>query len=162
MSNVATATASPKREVRADYVTAKLRKALDLMVWDGKPYNEAAILTDISVHTMRNALARPPVLQYLKQQRQMLLASARQRNIPRLAEIRDAADNMPAVQAIRLLEEMGEERSVVGPGVGSANTPGVTINIVSGLRQHVADTSSAILPAIEHDATIPTQSPPER
>ena len=50
------------------------------------------------------------------------------RNIHRLAEIREAAPNMPAVNAIRLLSDMDERQ--VG-GSGSTPSAGVTIRVVT-------------------------------
>jgi hypothetical protein len=60
----------------------------------------------------------------------MLLASDGARNIHRLREIREAAPNMPAVQAIdRLIELDAGERSRASQ-LAQAH-PGVTINVVS-------------------------------
>lgn len=80
----------------------------------------------------------------------MLREGALPRNITRLIEIRDAADNMPAVQAIKLLEEMDQvERSSPG-GVGQSLVPGVTINIVSELPRV----------SIHADEGLPVSNPP--
>jgi hypothetical protein len=101
-------------------VRGKLRQALDLMIEEGITWQEAAKRLDYSVQSMRESFGRSHVLQYIKQRKQMHREAICMANHLRLAQIRDAADNMPAVQAIKLLEEMGEERSF-GHGSSSAN-----------------------------------------
>jgi hypothetical protein len=113
----------PKRlEIRG-----KLRRALDAMVWDGLEYPDAARTHNFHVRSMRQALGRPHVQAYLRTERQVLRESLSPRNIHRLREIRDAADNMPAIQAIRTLEQLGDEQSAAGSG--ASHSPGVTIVI---------------------------------
>jgi hypothetical protein len=48
-------------------------------------------------------------------------------SIHRLCEIRDAANNMPAVNAIRALEQIGDEQRIAA----DSTTPGICINIIS-------------------------------
>lgn len=89
----------------------KLKTALDLMVWEGKLFNEAAATAGFNVHAMRKALERPHVRQYLREQKQVFRDSASAKNYHRAVEIRDQDENRTAaVQAIKLLE--GEEASV--------------------------------------------------
>ena len=111
-------------------VHRKLRTALDAMVWQGLPYVEAARTAGMTAYAMRRALERGHVLAYVKAQRVVLRASLSAKNDLRLAEIRDAANNMPAVQAIRALEELdvAEQAARVS---GNASIPGVVIRIVS-------------------------------
>lgn len=78
---------------------------------------------------MRLALEKPPVLAALKREKQVLRESVSARNILRLAEIRDAADNMPAIQAIRTLEQMGDDQP--GAASGASASPGITIRIIN-------------------------------
>jgi len=122
------ALAKPTKSDPKQSISRKIREALDVMVWQGKHYDEAARSTDLPVRSMRRALSRPEVLSYLKREREVLRASMSGRNIHRLAEIRDAANNMPAVQAIRALEEMGADTQ---SGSTVRLSPGITINIVS-------------------------------
>jgi hypothetical protein len=114
-------------------IGGRLKQALDLMVWgDGErrylPDNEAAAIAGLNVVSISNALHKPHVLAYYKQQREVLRSRESAANIHRLCEIRDAADNMPAVNAIRVLESLDEEglmrRSSDLP------TPGISIRIV--------------------------------
>jgi hypothetical protein len=71
---------------------------------------------------------RPPRGGKRRAERSLVLrTSERARNIHRLAEIRDAANNMPAVQAIKALEEMRD------PAAGAKHqpTPGLVIHVVA-------------------------------
>jgi hypothetical protein len=113
-------------------IGGRLKQALDLMVWgDGErrylPDNEAAAIAGLNVISIRNALTKPHVLAYYREQREVLRARESPANIHRLCEIRDAANNLPAVNAIRALEQLGDEQ----PTKPNAPSPGVSIRIVN-------------------------------
>jgi hypothetical protein len=117
----------------AKRIGGRLKQALDLMVWgDGErrylPDNEAAAKAGLNVLTIRLALQRPHVLAYYREQREVLRARESPANIHRLCEIRDAADNMPAVNAIRALEQIGGDEQTNRPNTPS---PGISIRIVN-------------------------------
>jgi hypothetical protein len=101
------------------------------MVDEGKRIDLAAQEVGMTTSAVRKAFERPHVLEYVRKRRQMLLASVNARNIQRLAEIRDAADNMPAVNSVLALERMAGDASSTG-GTGVSHSPGVTIVINSG------------------------------
>jgi hypothetical protein len=118
--------------IPAKRIGGRLKLALDLMIWgDGErrylPDNEAAARAGLNVLSVRSALQRPHVLAYYKQQREVLRARESPANIHRLCEIRDAADNMPAVNAIRALEQIGDEQT----NRPNVPTPGISIRIVN-------------------------------
>jgi hypothetical protein len=141
-----TALANPDKPKRLE-VRGKLRQSLDAMVWEGMTYLEAAKSYGFSSSSMRKALSRPHVLAYLRAEREVLRASASPRNIHRLIAIRDAADNMPAVNAIKALEQIGDD-----PASSSAaqhRAPGVVIVIQNGAPQHTNVGVSVDLPAID-------------
>jgi hypothetical protein len=135
MSNTALETprkpAEPLRRSPAARVQGKLAVALALMVDEGCPMSEAAQQAGMTTHAVREAFAKPHVLEYVRKRRQMLLASVNTRNIQRLAEIRDAADNMPAVNSVLALERMAGDATST-PGGSLSHSPGVTIVINSG------------------------------
>jgi hypothetical protein len=108
-------------------VTGKLKGAIDRMVWNGSPRDQAALEAGMSNHGLRDALKKPHVKTYYTEQLEVLRTSERARNIHRLAEIRDAANNMPAVQAIKALEEMHD------PAAGAKHLPtaGLVIHVVA-------------------------------
>jgi hypothetical protein len=108
-------------------ITPRVKRAIDAIVHDAKSWNEAAAETGLSMRTMRLAFERPHVMSYYRQQCQVLRASTTAHSIHRLREIGDAADNMPAVNAIRALEQLGDEQ-ITKPNVA---TPGISIRIVN-------------------------------
>jgi hypothetical protein len=121
-----------RNTIPAKRIGGRLKQALDLMIWgDGErrylPDNEAAAKAGLNVLSIRLALQRPHVLAYYKQQREVLRARESPANIHRLVEIRDFAPNLPAIHAIRLLEQIGDEQT----NKPNLPTPGVTIRIVS-------------------------------
>ena len=120
-------------------IGGRLKQALDLMVWgDGErryfPDNEAAAIAGLNVLSIRNALHKPHVQSYYRTQCQVLRVRESPANIHRLCEIRDAVDNMPAVNAIKTLEGLDEDlirRNTDTP------TPGIVLRIVNVAPQPV-------------------------
>jgi hypothetical protein len=110
-------------------VTGRLRKAVDLMVWQAARRADAALAAGMTDHSLRAAFRRPHVMAYFNRELEVLRAGERPRNIARLCEIRDAADNMPAVNAIKVLEQLDAE-AISRPSANSP-TPGVVINVIS-------------------------------
>jgi hypothetical protein len=138
-----------KTVLPAKRIGGRLKQALDLMVWgDGVrrylPDNEAAAIAGLNVISIRNALHKPHVLAYYKQQREVLRARESPANIHRLCEIRDAADNMPAVNAIRALENLDEQ----GLTRHSTDlpTPGICIRIVHQQIPQPVDVTPQVKP----------------
>lgn len=103
------AAAKPEEPVR---ITAKIRAAIDAMVWHALPRKDAAAKAGISEHGLYKALRKPPVRALYLSELEVLRTSERARNIHRLIAIRDKADNMPAVQAIDRLERLEEQGSI--------------------------------------------------
>ena len=128
MPSTDTAIDSIARPDRIDRLTPKVRKAIQLMVWEGKHLDQAATEVGLTTRAMRLAVEKPVVLAALKREKQVLRESVSARNIHRLREIRDAADNMPAIQAIRALEQLGEETHAAS---GLTHSPGITIRIIN-------------------------------
>jgi hypothetical protein len=120
-----------KTVLPAKRIGGRLKQALDLMVWgDGErrylPDNEAAAIAGLNVLSIRNALHRPHVQAYYRTQCEVLRAREGAANIHRLCEIRDAENNMPAVNAIKALELIGDEQTIRP----NTPTPGISIRIV--------------------------------
>ena len=112
-------------------IGGRLKQALDLMVWgDGErrylPDNEAAAIAGLNVLSIRNALHKPHVQAYYRTQCLVLRSRESAANIHRLCEIRDAENNMPAVNAIKALEMIGDEQT----NRPNTPTPGISIRIV--------------------------------
>jgi hypothetical protein len=102
----------------------KLKAALDMMVWEGKPWNEAAQVVNFDVSSMRKALERAHVRAYLNQQKEVFRASISSQNTFRLAQIRDQDENkLAALGAIRQLDNRPEEEA----RAAAAKSPGIVI-----------------------------------
>jgi hypothetical protein len=118
------------------------------MVWQGVPRDIAAAQCGMKAKSLCDAFRLPSVKAYYMAQLEVLRSSERARNIHRLAEIRDAADNMPAVQAIKTLEQLDDVAAAQSAGL--QRVPGLQIVITQ---------ATPALPAqpqvIEHDAQAP-------
>ena len=111
---------TPDRPKRTKRVGKKLFHAIELIVFEGKELGEAATEAGLTTYTLRQAFARPQVLAHLRERREVLRAAASGKNILRLCQIRDAENNMPAVNAIKALEQIGDETAPTthaGPGI---------------------------------------------
>jgi hypothetical protein len=108
-------------------VAGRLKAALDAMVWECMTDNAAACKVGITVAAIRLALQRGHVRAYYRAQLQVLRERESSRNVHRLCEIRDAANNMPAVQAIKALEQLAEEPS---RNTNAPPVPGLVVQVV--------------------------------
>jgi len=129
-------------------ISKRLKQAIDAIVHDAKSWNEAASDYGFNTRTIRLAFAKPHVQAYYRAQCQVLRASTSARNIHRLCEIRDAENNMPAVNAIKALELISDEQTTNK----QTTSPGVTIRIVNVAatpQQHEQTNITANVDAIE-------------
>jgi hypothetical protein len=126
-------------------VTGKLKRAIDFMVWEGSKtdYASAAKHAGMTAFSVRSALEKPHVKAYYMAQVDVLRTSERARNIHRLVEIRDSADNMPAVNAIKEINRVDETQSGVSV---QQRAPGVVIQIIN---QGGSSGISVDLPAVD-------------
>ena len=129
-------------------ITKRVRDAVDAMVERGLDLQGAAREANLSTRAMRLALEKAHVKAYYQAQCDVLRGSTAARNIHRLCEIRDAEDNMPAVNAIKAL--MGVELEQTNNKQTNAS-PGVTIRIVNIATPTQHDIAKS-LPIIELDA----------
>jgi hypothetical protein len=134
-------------------VTGRLKRALDLMAWQCKTDSQAAVEANIDVLSIRRALHLPHVRAYYKAQRDVLLERESAADIHRLIAIRDKAENMPAVNAIKLMHEMRSGESAAR-STGSLSLPGLTIQIINtgaATDVNASLTRSDAKPLIEHE-----------
>jgi hypothetical protein len=110
-------------------VSGRLKVAMDAMLFEGSRRADAAKAAGMTDHSLREAFKKPHVKAYYNVGLQVLRDSERAKNIRRLAEIRDAADNMPAVQAVKALEQLADDDAKHPSGMHSA--PGITIRIIN-------------------------------
>jgi hypothetical protein len=109
-----------------DGLTSKVKAAIDRMVFDALPWDEAADRVGLTRRSMRRALEKPAVVRTLREQKRAFREAASAGNVARLIDIRDKSKNaMAQVAAIKQLEaeDTQEGRSAI------ARTPGVVIVI---------------------------------
>jgi hypothetical protein len=109
-------------------LTTAVRIAIDALVLDRCTRAQACKRAGFSERALYLALAKPEVAQYWNASLQVLRAGEKATNIHRLCEIRDAADNMPAVNAIKALEMLDAE--AIARPVGQPS-PGIVIRFVT-------------------------------
>ena len=110
-------------------VTGRLKRALDMMIWDGIRDNDAAVANRITVTALRIALNRPHVRSYYRGQLQVLREREGSLNIHALVEVRDQKTNhMARVQAIKVLEQLNDDPQATA---SRSTSPGFVI-IVAG------------------------------
>jgi len=118
--NLPSTTTTSIKPDRKKPLSNQLKAALDSMVEEGLMWDQAAVKAGMHVRSMRLALKRPHVIAYLKQARQVFLASVGAGNIRRLAELRNQDENRnAAVAAARTIEGLIETT------VGSPNSIGI-------------------------------------
>lgn len=130
--------------------TGRTKQALDLMVHEGLTDNEAAVKVGITITAIRIAIQKRGVRAYLSDQREVARAHACARNIHRAVQIRDAANNKPALDAIHFLEQTPESHQAGATSVQRA--PGVTVIVVSQAPVREISTTYTDVRAVESRA----------
>lgn len=126
-------------------VTGKLKTAIDLMVWQGLRHTEAAAKAGLAAVSIRAALRKPHVLQYLRAENAALRASVQSRDLHRLDDIADNSKNdMARVTAIKTIERIADlaEQESGRPGAAS---PGVVIQIINAPEQKIISRPETII-----------------
>lgn len=115
-----------QRKPQAPRVSAKVKTALKAIVWDGQELAEAAATADLTTQALRQALARPHVIQEWKKERDVFIAYARAGNPHDLLDIRRNSKNDNArVAAAKVIEAITDDRiNGTAPAV-----PGIVIVI---------------------------------
>jgi hypothetical protein len=128
-NNVAFAdrTALARNKIPKLRITPRVKRAIDAMVVNKTRWDEAAIEAGLTTRAMRLALEKPHVMAYLRKQLDVSRGARQVANFHRLCEIADRNDTMPAVQALRALEQLGDEQI----NTKQTTSPGITIRIVN-------------------------------
>jgi hypothetical protein len=109
-------------------LTTAVKTAIDAMIFGRCSRAEACKTAGFTERALYLALEKAEVAQYWNRQLLVLRAGERAANIHRLCEIRDAADNMPAVNAVKTLEQLDAE-AVARPV--SQVSPGIVIRVLN-------------------------------
>jgi hypothetical protein len=116
-----------------------MKAALDVMVWEGLPDNQAAVKTGLTISAIRIALKQPHGRAYYREQLQVLRERESAANIHAMIRVRDQDDNkMASLNAAIALDRSSEAET---HGARAMSLPGLQIVIVQGgsaapARQH--------------------------
>ena len=108
-------------------ITTRVKRAVEHIVETGAAYNEAAAHVGMSTYRLRLALDKPHVIAFMRSRLHVSRELRSPKNFHRLCEIADAENNMPAVNAIKALEQLSDEQT----NTKQTTSPGVTIRIVN-------------------------------
>ena len=108
-------------------ITRRVKRAIELIVHEAMPFDQAAREVDFSLRALRLAMNKPHVMQYYKTECEVFRDCRRARNYQRLAAIADDQNNMPAVNAIKAMMGLELEQT----NTKQTTSPGVTIRIVN-------------------------------
>jgi hypothetical protein len=111
-------------------LTRAIRTAIDSIIFDRRNRADACEKAGITQRALYLALEKMEVAAYWQRQTDVLRTGERARNIHRLVEIRDAANNMPAVNSIKTMMQI-EDDSRTAHTYGGQVVPGMTINIIT-------------------------------
>lgn len=123
-----------KKEIK---LTPRIKKAIELMVYEGWKRPEAAELVDLSDHAVRAALTKPHVLAYLNQCQDVLRTSLRPRALHTMGELLDAKTDTIKFKAAEYLDGMNRGGHTMGAQQINVNvqnnvsveTPGYVIKL---------------------------------
>jgi hypothetical protein len=111
-------------------VTGRLKRAIDLMVWEGLTRKEAAERAGMREHSLYVAFRKSHVKAHYLTECEVLRVSGRARRILRLEQLAEQDDNRnAAVAAIKAAEQLGETEEAQARRV---TAPGLVIVIGSG------------------------------
>lgn len=118
--------APKQQQQRPLAISAKVKTALDAMVWQGLKRGEAAQIAGLKEHSLYVALSRPHNKTYYLSQLEVLRTSERARNIHALADVRDGSNQMARVQAVKALEQLSDDPQANAQRI---QTPGLVVVI---------------------------------
>lgn len=142
---------APKR------ITGRLKRAIDLMVWEGLTDSEAAVhdTVKMNVLSIRWALNKRHVRDYLISQRDVLLTREGPRNVHAMIAVRNQTSNqMARVAAVKALEQLEETAGPTGSRGVHTQQPGFIVQVVvQGAQAAVSAQERQIeaKPLIEHE-----------
>lgn len=130
-------------------VGGRLKRALDIMVFEGTTDNEAAVQTGMTVTAIRLALKRPHVRSYYHAQLDVLRTRESARNLHALIDVRDQKQNHNArVAAVKAMENVEQQQA---HGSRAQQLPGFVIVVQNNTTHmpHMRETEAK--PLIEQE-----------
>jgi hypothetical protein len=129
-------------------VTGKLKRALDAIIWEGKARAEAARNAGLADRSLRAALTKTHVRQYLAAAAKAIRNGEVVANLRTLIEVRDKSQNdMARIAAVKELRQIDEAEAKNGtPGDTVPMQPGLVIQIIGGAapQRHDGDRPAVI------------------
>lgn len=124
-------------------VGKKVQTALKAIVWEGQDIATAAKTARLTGNALRIALARPHVIRFLRDEREVFRAYARAGNLHALLDVRENSKNDNArVAAAKVIEHHAAEQQAgavqTQPGlvvVVVNSSPGDTAKVIEGHTQ---------------------------
>ncbi len=148
-------------------VTGRLRVALNAMIWDGKKPADAAHTSGLADRSLRAALAKPHVRQYILAAARAIRNGEFIANLRTLIDVRDNSENdMARIAAVKELRAMDENEAKSGTSDGSMPVaPGLVIQVIGraeisdGQRPNVINVTPEPDPPPRRAAPLPPQPP---
>lgn len=109
-----TAAATLRKEKKAPVITAKQRKAIHAMVFDGLKRADAAKAAGMHDDTLRLALRKTDVLAYLNECQEVLRTSLRPRALHTMGELLDTKNESVKFKAAEYLDGLNRGSHTVG------------------------------------------------
>lgn len=125
------------------------------MVWQGLTDSEAAVHDSVKMNVLsiRLALNKRHVREYVNSQRDVLLAREGPRNVHAMIEVRDQKTNhMARVAAVKALEQLEEVASSPSSRGHQLQAPGFVVQVIVQQPSHMPHVQSTeAKPLIEHE-----------
>jgi len=128
-------------------VRGKLAVALRTIIHEGQDIAPAAERAGMTGHAVRCALAKPHVIAWMKQEREVFRAYVSAQNIHRAKEMRDTSGNaMAQLGAMKLIEQIGDEQM---RSPASQQRAGMVVVVVNAGQSTAAASPAAV--TIDHE-----------
>jgi len=116
---------------RGDYLSQRVKRAIEAIIFDGKERDEAAALVGLKDTSLRTAFAMPKVRAYHSLCLQVLRDGGRAKGLRKIMDLTDTAKSENVqLQAAKYLDSEGNsDRSQVTVNVGINNAPGYVIDM---------------------------------
>ncbi len=131
-----------KKEKKAPRPTARQRRAIEAMVFDGAKRADAAKLAGLSDHALRQALTKPHTLAFLNECQEMLRNSLRPRALHKMGELLEAEAETVQFKAAEYLDGLNRGTHTVGGNTVNVQvnntitaTPGYVIDLTADSRE---------------------------
>jgi hypothetical protein len=155
--SITQAEADQRRPIIHGRLSAKMRKAVRSIVFDGKRWEDACAEANMHDLAFYRTLQKPIAIAYLNQQRKLLRTITCAGNEAAISQIRHDpnTNSLVKLKAVALLEHMDTQVSISSQAT-STTEQRFNINIINRLDRANPQSITHALPTIEHEP--PTDS----